>query len=481
MKQYVGIFFIALAGAVIGTGLVQMLSKKDNLYQTSTQNIQLARTSSTGATKIEFPDFIGASSMTTPAVVHIKSTVDKSAAASNYFDPFRQFFGEDFDMRMPSQQSSGSGVIVERDGYIITNNHVIDGATLIEVILNDKRSYEAELIGRDPTTDIALLKINETELPTVPLGNSDKVQVGEWVLAVGNPFNLTSTVTAGIVSAKGRSLNILDEAYRIESFIQTDAAVNPGNSGGALINNLGELVGINTAIASQTGSFSGYSFAVPVNLVKKVIRDLKEFGKVQRGVIGVQIRDIDARLAEEENLPVLNGALVTGIFKDGAADIAGIEEGDIISKINGNAIKTSSELQEIVGRYRPGEELEVEVIRDEERKSFDLKLMNMEGSTKLLKADNSSKVMSLFGADLSGLSDSEKESLELDYGVKIQSISDGLFSEIGLEEGFIITRINKKQVHTPTEVRDILKSAGSRVSIEATDETGSKMYFNFSR
>ncbi|MBL4624506.1 MAG: trypsin-like peptidase domain-containing protein, partial [Flavobacteriales bacterium] len=323
-----------------------------------------ASTNSVGTT-----DFTFAAEQTINAVVHVK-TEYTSSGNQYYFDPFDFFFGQGggYHQQMPAI-ASGSGVIISADGYIVTNNHVIAGADRVSITLNNNKTYQAELIGTDPSTDIALLKINEVDLPYVPYGNSDDVKTGEWVLAVGNPFNLTSTVTAGIVSAKGRDINILNDAKgntAIESFIQTDAAVNPGNSGGALVNIQGKLVGINTAIKSNTGSFTGYSFAVPVNIVRKVVDDLLEYGTVQRGYIGVSIRNIDSEFAAEKNINTTEGVYVAEILEAGAADKAGLQKGDVITKIGNTEVNNVPELQEQVGSFRPGDEILVTVDRNGE-------------------------------------------------------------------------------------------------------------------
>ncbi|MCS7073317.1 MAG: trypsin-like peptidase domain-containing protein, partial [Bacteroidia bacterium] len=327
----------------------------DNSVQGSTisekQNFSLTRFNNPD---FEQPmDFRSAAAQATPAVVHIKSTITKRNSRSSSpfgddFNPFREFFGDGFIQPQPTD-ATGSGVILTADGYVATNNHVIENADKIEVILNDNRSYTATLVGTDPSTDLALLKINEKNLPFLKFGDSDKLEIGEWVLAVGNPFNLTSTVTAGIVSAKARSINILQDRFKIESFIQTDAAVNPGNSGGALINTKGELVGINTAIATKTGYFSGYSFAVPVNIVRKVMDDLMQYGEVQRGFLGIEIRDVNAELAKEKKLKDVKGVYVGKVNENSAAESAGLKEGDVITKIDEVKVNTASELQEQIG------------------------------------------------------------------------------------------------------------------------------------
>ena len=309
-------------------------------------------------------DFTKAAELSVNAVVHVKTTY-RNAPRGNAPTLLEFFFGRpDRYYEVPEQQASGSGVIISQDGYIVTNNHVIDRARQIQVVLNDKREYTATLVGTDPTTDIALLKIEETDLPIIQMGNSDELRVGEWVLAVGNPFNLTSTVTAGIVSAKARNINILNAAMKIESFIQTDAAVNPGNSGGALVNTRGELVGINTAIASQTGSYAGYSFAVPTSIVEKVVSDIRQYGSVQRAILGVQMREITPELQKEENLTTLQGAYVAEVLEGGAAEKAGIRHGDVITKIDNTSIKSTTDLMEQIGRHRPGDVVTITLLRE---------------------------------------------------------------------------------------------------------------------
>lgn len=306
-------------------------------------------------------DLTEASEHSLEAVVHVRTLYQSSYQQVN---PLLQFFFGIPDQReLPSKMASGSGVILSGDGYIVTNNHVIDKASQIEVTLNDKRTFPAHLVGTDPTTDIALLKIEASDLPTLSFGNSDSLRIGEWVLAVGNPFNLTSTVTAGIVSAKARNINIITSNMKIESFIQTDAAVNPGNSGGALVNTRGELIGINTAIASETGSYAGYAFAVPSSIVKKVTDDLKEYGYVQRAVLGIQIADITSQLQTQYQLASLQGALVAGVLTGGAADQAGIEQGDIITHVNNTRINSVAQFQEQISRYHPGDIIRLTLLR----------------------------------------------------------------------------------------------------------------------
>jgi Do/DeqQ family serine protease len=481
MKKYLGVFLVALFGAGIGAATVGYFGGNRFYHLEASPQMQLAdlRTSS-GALLTETPDFVHASAASTPAVVHIKSYFAEAKLDSKY-DFFRDFFGEPFG-GSPGQ-ASGSGVVITEDGYIATNNHVVKGADRVEVVLNDKRSYMADVIGTDPSTDLALLKINESDLAFLPYGNSDQVQIGEWVLAVGNPFNLTSTVTAGIVSAKGRNLNLLRQEYSIESFIQTDAAVNPGNSGGALINTKGELIGINTAIASETGSYAGYSFAVPVNIVRKVMADLREFGVVQRGIIGVQIQNITSDFAKENNLSTLTGAYVTGLVPGGAAAAAGIQTGDVIVRINDHPVKGSSELQEIIGTYRPGDKVKVSVMRGSSTQVLEVVLRNREGNTELLSAADAEMPATnslVMGAELEKMTFDEKRELGIESGVRVKKTGDGKLKQMGMEDGFIITMINKEAVNSPEEVSDVLaKSNDGRVFVEGVTRDGSRKFYVF--
>ncbi len=422
-------------------------------------------------------DFTVAAEASTHAVVHVKTTY--MGNQNNYYDPFRDFFGYGRPYKQQPQKASGSGVIISDDGYIVTNNHVVSDASEIEVVLNDKRTYKAEVVGTDPTTDLALLKVNERDLPYVPFGNSDDIKVGEWVLAVGNPFNLNSTVTAGIVSAKGRNINILREEFAIESFIQTDAAVNPGNSGGALVNTEGALIGINTAIASTTGSYAGYSFAVPVNMVRKVVDDLVEFGAVQRAFIGVSIRDIDATLADAAGIEVQDGVYVMGLSDGGAAADAGIEAGDIITRVGSSTTRNVPELQEIVARYRPGDEVDVTVLRSGKQKVVPVVLRNKNGTIQKIAKAAENRTLATLGAEFGPVSDSEMRKLRIDGGVKVSKLQGGKLRSAGIKEGFIITKVDKRKVNTAEDVVQALESKNGGVLIEGVYPNGYRSYYGF--
>jgi Do/DeqQ family serine protease len=436
------------------------------------------------ATNTSVPNFIEASENTINSVVHVTTKVVKT---SFHRDPFQEFFygpgagGREFKQY---GAGSGSGVIVSSEGYIVTNNHVIQDASEIEVTLNDNTKYSAKLIGADPSTDIAVLKIEGDSFSSIPIGNSDNLRIGEWVLAVGNPFNLTSTVTAGIVSAKARNINLLSDrssknSVPIESFIQTDAAVNPGNSGGALVNTRGELVGINTAIASQTGSYSGYSFAVPVNLVDKVMRDLIDYGIVQRGYLGVQIADVTQEIKEKNSLPNTKGVYISKVMEDGSAEKAKVKDGDVILKIGTKDVNSVAELQEEIGKRRPGDKVSLTIrTKNGSEEVKELLLRNKDGETKLVSKEEIAKNFAL-GATFVPLTSKEKKELNISAGVKIDALSSGKLKSIGLQPGMIITKVNNEPIETVEQLTAKLNGANKGVLLEVLTESGKKDYFGF--
>lgn len=406
-----------------------------------------------------FPDLTVAAANTVNAVVHVKTKTQAKmlGGGDSQNDPFFNFFFgmPNLPRQTEPQMASGSGVIISTDGYIVTNNHVVSESDNIQVVLNDKRTFTATVVGADPNTDIALLKIDAKDLPTVVFGNSDDLKVGEWVLAVGNPFNLTSTVTAGIVSAKARDINIINSDLRIEAFIQTDAAINPGNSGGALVNTKGELVGINTAIASQTGSYAGYGFAVPVSIVSKVVADLKQYGTVQRAVLGIKIRDIDDDFAKEKNIKELDGVYVTEVTDRSAAMEAGIKVGDVITKIDNVAVKSPSELQEQVGRHRPGDKISVTYIREDKPKTITVTLRNRQGDTEVVK----NKGIEALGASFEEINDDLKQQLRISGGVQIVGMQkSSLLAQAGIQKGLVIVKINDKPVRKVSDIESIVSA-----------------------
>jgi Do/DeqQ family serine protease len=410
-------------------------------------------------------DFTYAAEQSVNAVVHVKTKykVTYSKGYGGFADPlFEFFFGRPQEPRQYEEKEepggAGSGVILSQNGYIVTNNHVVEKASSIEVTLNDKRTFKAEVVGTDPSTDIALLKIDANDLTSMPFGNSDDLKIGEWVLAVGNPFNLTSTVTAGIVSAKARNINILSADLKIESFIQTDAAVNPGNSGGALVNTKGELVGINTAIASQTGSFTGYSFAIPVSIVSKVVADLQEFGVVQRAVLGVQMRDIDDEFAKEKKLPTLDGIYLAHLIDNGAAKMAGMKEGDIVIAIEDVKVKSMAEMQEQVGRYRPGDVIKLTALRNGKEIDFEVELRNRSGSTGIVKAVD----LNIFGAKFQPINSTTKYKFGINSGLEVVSIEkSGRFAKAGIQKGYIILKANKLAVNSEDDLAEAYQQVSS--------------------
>ncbi len=413
-------------------------------------------------------NFITASKNSRKSVVYIK-TISQTNYRSSWMD---WFFGESTGQAI----SSGSGVIYSKDGYIMTNNHVIDDADQIEVIIQ-KKPYPATLVGTDPSTDIAVLKVEGTDLPAITFGESSQVEVGEWVLAVGNPFNLTSTVTAGIVSAKGRELNIMKANFPIESFIQTDAAINPGNSGGALVNMEGELIGINTAILSRTGSYAGYGFAVPSDIVKKVVDDLINFGEVQKAFIGAEVIDIDADVAGKLGIDDYSGVVLSYVQEDGAAAKAGMAKGDIITKINNIPVDSRSMFEEVLSYHSPGDKLNITYKRDSKIVLKELVLTNKEGTTKLLKREIfTSKEL---GADFEKVSKVERDLYNIDHGIRVVKVNKGLIQQMDLQEGFIITHINRTPIDDPNELADILTKIRGRVILEGFSKRGRKEYYRY--
>ncbi|HCA82173.1 MAG TPA: deoxyribonuclease HsdR [Flavobacteriales bacterium] len=424
-------------------------------------------------------DFTYAAEQTVNSVVHIRTEVP--APRNAYVDPLYQYFHGPSPRNNGFAEAAGSGVLLTADGYIVTNNHVIENARKISVTMNNNQTYTAKLVGADPGTDIAVIRIEGKDLPAIEVGNSDDVKIGEWVLAVGNPFNLTSTVTAGIVSAKARNINILQgdpsqEVYPVESFIQTDAAVNPGNSGGALVNAKGQLIGINTAIASNTGSYSGYSFAVPINLVHKVTSDLIRFGVVQRGFLGVNIRNIDQQLATSLKLDRMNGVYVGGIVSGGAGEEAGISEGDIIVSVAGKDVSNVPELQEQVARYRPGDKIQIGVIRSRKEMLIPVTLRNSKNTTEMVKKEELNLTTAL-GADFAEPSPLEKQRLRIKGGAKVTDLRNGKLRSAGLKPGFIITRIDDVVVENPDHMMKVLKEKQGGVLVEGMYPNGARGYF----
>jgi len=423
-------------------------------------------------------DFTVAAEKTLNTVVHIKTKY-----VTNFrLDPIQEFFYGP-GIRQKSYESTGSGVIISENGNIITNNHVIADADEIEVTLNDGQTLSAKIIGTDPSTDIAVIKVESSDLPYATFGNSDEVKIGEWVLAVGNPFNLTSTVTAGIVSAKARSINLFkgnynQETFPIESFIQTDAAVNPGNSGGALVTADGLLIGINTAIASKTGSYTGYSFAVPANIARKVSEDLIKYGVVQRAFIGVNLAEINQKTVEQLNLPNLKGVLVASVLPNSSAYDAGIKENDVILKVGSLEVNKVSELQEQLSKFRPGDEVFLTIRQKDKLEVVKLVLKNMDGTTSIVKKEDLSKKTTL-GATFHTMSSEQMKPFKLTKGVQIASLQSGKLKSAGLSQGFIIVKINQQTVGTAEEVVELLNASKNTIQIQGYYPNGMMGQFVF--
>ncbi|WP_185849441.1 Do family serine endopeptidase [Blattabacterium cuenoti] len=479
----------SIMSSIITIAAYKQYAKEEPLifpYTSAKTKLASSDTSSSLVSSAGFPDFTRIVSKTIHAVVNVKNYSKKY---NNQFDPFDFFFGfpDDFGNsrgRKPQKNDipglHGSGVIISPDGYIVTNNHVIKDAEKIEITLNDQRTYKAKLIGTDSSTDIALLKINEKNLPFIYFSDSNKVQVGEWVLAIGNPFDLNSTVTAGIISAKNRSLGILrgETQSSIESFFQTDAAVNPGNSGGALINANGELIGINTAISSASGNFIGYSFAAPSNLVAKVIQDIKKYGTVQRAYLGVRGMDLSKteylkayNQETHQNIKSQQGFLIGDVFeKSGAAD-AGLKKGDIIKSIDGKPIQNIADLSFIVGIKYPGDKVKVNIIRNKQKKTFNVILKDFQGRTKIRTKEEITP-SELLGAIFDPLSQECKKDFGIGYGIRIREMRTGRLSSIGLEEGDIILSINGEKMKKPNDVDRVLKKYSGDVTIKSIKQNG---------
>ena len=486
----VGIILAALLGGGVAAGLLTYLDKdQPKAYTNLANNANNVQFSNFLAdTSFAIPDginFVYAAQHVKPGVVFIRSTYD-SQASSRYglLEDFYDYFGDQGEEEKNPHQgqpsrASGSGVLISEDGYIVTNNHVIEGASTIEITLQDNRLYEAELIGTDPTTDLALIKIDDANLPYLGFGNSDDIQVGEWVLAVGNPFGtLTSTVTAGIVSAKARNINILQDPnnQQIEAFIQTDAAVNRGNSGGALVNLRGELIGINTAIATQTGSYAGYSFAVPASLVQKVAGDLLEFGSVQRALLGVAIRDVNAKLAKDKKLDVVAGVFVDEVVRGSAASEAGIESGDVIVEINEQQVMNVAQLQELVARNRPGDGVKVTYWRDGE-------LIKVEAVLKGTKLDAAIVVepqeINLEGSVFIDPPADVLERLEIEGGAQLIELGSGKWREAGLQKGFVVTAIDRTEIISAQQLQEAMAGKRGGILIEGYKADGEKAFLGY--
>ena len=428
----------------------------------------------------DYPDFTYAAETAVESVVYVEVTVQSQ---SRSVDPFEFFFGfgNGYGFGQPREQrGSGSGVIIRPDGYIVTNNHVVNGATKIQVTLNNNDQYEATVVGTDPATDVAIIKVDATGLPALPMGDSDQLRLGEWVLAIGSPLGaqLRSTITAGIVSAKGRSMPDNSGEFKIESFIQTDAAVNPGNSGGALVNKRGELVGINTAIVSQTGSYSGYSFAVPVNIVKRVAADLIDFGSVKRAVLGITMQPIDKKIQEDLKLNSMNGVYIVEVSKGSAAEEAGLKEGDVIIAIDGQKVTDGASVQERVNNYRPGDKAVITYIRDGKELTTEVTFHAAESQDSAMNGVDLNGTASFYGATLKA---EGAKAQGLTSGVKIVALGKGKMADAGAKVGYVILYVNDEPVSKPEDVIAKAKKAQRSIYLEGVDENGKSFYIGFGK
>lgn len=426
-------------------------------------------------------NFVDAAERTVNAVVHIRTEIkQRSNNYDDFFGSLREYlYGSPYHGNARSLVGFGSGVVLSKDGYIVTNNHVVEGADNIEVTFNDRRKMKATVVGTDPTTDIALIKVESQDLPYLVFGNSDEVKIGEWVLAVGNPFNLNSTVTAGIVSAKARNINILGNGSNVDSFIQTDAVINRGNSGGALVNTLGELIGINAAIASRTGVYEGYSFAIPSNIAKKVVDDIIRFGEPQRAFLGVEIREMNEDLAKESGENEIKGVYVARVVENGGAEKAGMKSGDVILEVDGKSVNTLSQLLEAVGQYRPGDKVNILSLRSGKRLSREVELRNQDGTTDVKKREESFYNETL-GASFEAIKDADKSSFNIASGIKVSEVRDGVLRRGGIGKDFIILQVNGMKVGNKTDLENAMSMKNSRaVRIQGMYPNGMKISFEF--
>ena len=491
-KGLLTVVLSVLFSVLAAYGVVKAATVNDGDNVTSTENGTVTKT--VNLAQSDYPDLTYAAEAAVDAVVYVEVTVTQQYQMT---DPFFRFFFGDEGPQTREQQGSGSGVIIRPDGYIVTNNHVVANATKVQVTLNNNKVYDAKVIGTDPATDVALIKIDAQGLPTLPFGDSDQLRLGEWVLAVGSPlgYQLRSTITAGIVSAKGRSMahdprERNNGGIQIESFIQTDAAVNPGNSGGALVNKTGELVGINTAIVSQTGAYSGYSFAVPVNIVKKVVEDLIDFGSVKRAVLGIAMSDLSEGLAKnlkydsvDDMLKKLKlsspeGVYITEVAKGSSADKAGMKEGDVIVAIDGTDVKSGSAVKVKVNTFHPGDKAKVKIIRDGKEKEREVTFQGSSTENGTVVGDGE---IAFFGTTLKEASKETLAKFGLKKGVEVTSVGSGKMLEAGASEGMVITYVNDQPVGTPQDVLNIAKSAKRAVYIEGVTANGRKAFFGFSK
>lgn len=477
-KNILLVLACALVAAGTSYGVVRLTDGKNNT-ETVAQTVQDSVNPNYRTVNLnldDYPDFTYAAESAVDAVVYVKVTsTDRVTAPSSIFD---FFFGNEGTPQQRERVGSGSGVIIRQDGYIVTNNHVIANANKIEVTLNNNQTYEATLIGTDPATDVALIKVEADNLPTVPLGDSDQLRLGEWVIAIGSPYDLRSTITAGIVSAKGRTMPNYTGEFKIESFIQTDAAVNPGNSGGALVNKAGQLVGINTAIISQTGSYTGYSFAVPVNIVKRIVADLMDYGSVKRAMLGITMQNLDKEKVAELKLSSSNGVYINEVASGSAADAAGIKKGDVLVRIDSMMVKDGASVQEKVNSYHPGDKADVTVIRNGKEHTFTVTFKASSAETGTVDEEGA---VAFYGSKIKAAPKETLRNLGISKGVEVVSVGPGKLADAGVTEGYVILYVNDTAVSTPQDILNIIKKSNRAVYIEGISKSGRQSYFGFAK
>jgi len=483
-KTWIGAAALVLGTSVVTASVVNL--KANPVPEPQPQPAPLAV-----AAPSAYVDLTSAAETAVNSVVYISVTIEGKTQRMQMVDPFEDFFGDFFgfgqrrqqpqqrEYKQPDRHGAGSGVIISQDGYIVTNNHVVGQADEITVKLNDSREFKGRIIGTDETTDLALVKIDAKDLPAIKIGNSDNLRLGQWVLAVGNPFNLTSTVTAGIVSAKARTLG----ANGIESFIQTDAAINAGNSGGALVNAQGELVGINSMIYSQTGSYAGYGFAIPTTIMNKVVADLKVYGTVQRAILGVQGQDVDKYIdlektkGETPDLGTVKGVYIAKISDDSAAEEAGLEKGDVITSIDGREVTKMSQLQEQIAQHKPGDKVKITYLRNKKEKTVTITLRNAQGTTKVMTEVD----MDQLGVNMKPITDEQKQQFGVDYGLVVNNIRRGKMMDAGVTKGTIILQVNDRKMQTQEDWEEAVKQANQSTDralwIKAMKPSGRKDSF----
>ncbi|MDD2538289.1 MAG: Do family serine endopeptidase [Bacteroidales bacterium] len=478
MKNKIGLIVIITALVSIGTTLLvnHLAGNEKNVEKVYVSSGQEPVIRQVSLPEVQYPDFTYAAETGVKAVVHVK-VEKRGQAVQGPQSLFDFFFGYGTPAPEPRPRvGAGSGVIISRDGYIVTATHVIDGADEVVVTLDDKRQYEGKVVGKDPATDIALLKIEASDLPFVSFGDSDELRLGQWVIAIGNPYDLRSTITAGIVSAKGRSLPSYTGEFKIEAFIQTDAAVNPGNSGGALVNAKGELVGINTAIATRTGSFSGYSFAVPSTIVRKVVDDIRKYGIVQRALLGITMQDISGDLAKEKDIAEIRGVYIHELSEGGAAQKAGIKPGDILLEVGGVKVNSGTAVQEQISRFSPGDKVDLTLLRGNREVKVNATLQNQSGNTELIR-EGDGDITHFLGAQLKPAAKETMDKLKIRSGIEVVSIGEGKLRDAGIRKGFIITHVNQKAVSAVQQFALAVQTAQRGVLIEGRYPDGSVYYY----